>query len=69
MDNTDTDYDKIETDSLDEQAALETLELIADDVYNLDRPSHLVLKDLVLVIKLIEERVDLLGLNVRTGGE
>lgn len=45
----------------DEKAALETLGLIADGVYNADRPSNLILRELVQVIKLFEERLNILG--------
>ena len=53
--------DEMIGDDPDEKAALETLELIADGVYNVDRPSNLVLRELVQVIKLIEERQNILG--------
>jgi hypothetical protein len=53
--------DEMIGDDPDEKAAMETLELIADGVYNVDRPSNLVLRELVQVIRLIEERQNILG--------
>lgn len=45
----------------EEDKAMEILELIADGLYNTDRPSHVVIKELVQVIKLLEERLNILG--------
>ena len=53
--------DEMIGDDADVKAALEILELIADGVYDIDRPPNTVLRELVQVIKLIEERQNILG--------
>lgn len=54
----------IDEEALQEkERAVETLELIADGCYNLERPSSKILPELVEVIKYIEERFNLLDLE------
>ena len=43
------DYDKNE--------AQETLDLILNDCYSTSRPSHLIIEELVLVIRLLSEKI------------
>ena len=42
-------------------SALETLEFIAEGYYNLNRPSSVIIEELVQVIRLMEQHQNILG--------